>query len=314
MYVYCALTDVRPWRSKMYKTQFRKWAPDFDKNRRIRHPEIRPIRPKWGRRTRERPVIERKHNPPKIRVFVPVRALLPNCPRSPDRYRNVEVILHSARSYTCGLFDIFTWITYKIIPPAGQPDLTSAWQDISDECFGATDLMKSGCTIEGTRRLHRVCDRLWKIVRHCDPSMMVKIWRIFYCLYKYCSWKRDFELINIFMRYMKSLAEISHGEHHPLFQLFDTMLKGSEDGLLDTLQVSYLGTIIAMESRLGQHHAVVLNMWSNYLKYWPNGGLIRSLVIDKYPYMLRWQNNNLGKQGKVRLPCYIASCMPRTTI
>jgi hypothetical protein len=152
--------------------------------------------------------------------------------------------------------------------------------------------------VEGRKTLDQVCDKIREVVRFCDPAMMVKFWRICYRLYRSCCGIGDFLLLNTFLRYVRGLVQIYHGRDHPLFQLLDALVRAPQDELLDTLKVSYLRTIKAMESRLGQQHAVVLNMWSNYLKHWNSEGLAHSLYMQRYRSLLDTAERQFGPTGE----------------
>jgi len=286
----------------MYNTHFKKWGPDFDKNKkRGRSPGKTPIRQGRGRRTRPRRVIDKQ--PREAESFAYFHILAPShvALQSPGRYRNVEIALHSLKNYTSGLFHIFTWDNFKVIPPAGAPDLTSKWQHIADQCFGAAELIVSGRVTDGGKTLNQVCDTLREVIRICDPAMMVKFWRICYRLYKTCFKIGDFLLVDIFLRYVRGLVRIYHGGDHPLFHILDAIIRTPREDLFDTLKVSYLRTIKEMESHLGEEHAIVLHMWSNYLKYFDTQGLLHTLYILKYRRLLEAAESQFGLTGETTI-------------
>jgi hypothetical protein len=221
--------------------------------------------------------------------------------QSPGRYWNVEITLHSLRDYTSGLFNIFTWDKFKVVPLAGAPDLALKWQYIADQCFGATELITSGCVTDGVKTLNQVCDTLREVIRFGDPAMIVKFWRICYRLYKTCSKTGNFLLVDNFLRYVRGLVGIYHGRDHPLFQMLDSIIRTPREDLFDTLKVSYLRTIKEMESHLGEEHAIVLHMWSNYLKYFDTQGLSYALYISRYRRLLEAAESQFGLTGETTI-------------
>jgi hypothetical protein len=270
-------------RRKMYNNYFSKWGAEFEKNRRRgKDPNNRPtISRNTARRTR--PQVTR----PSARPQAPMaRVLLPLSPRAPDKYHTAEIVLSLTKHYVQGLLDIFTWDKFKIIPPQGVPDSSHLWQQISDQCYGATMLIKIGKIRDGLRRIGFICNELRTVVRFCDPAMMVKLWRICYRFHKTCSSLGNFQLFYEFLRYIRDLTQIYHGRNHPLFKLLDATIETPPDDLRGLVKAAYLRTITVMESCMGKENAVVLHMWSNYMHCENNPSPHSTTTIRRYEGLL----------------------------
>ncbi|KAK0702941.1 Clr5 domain-containing protein [Lasiosphaeria miniovina] len=279
---------------QQYKTRFKQWGPPFPKNKtRTRAHEQVPIPSGSARRTRPRRITTRLEHQRSVATSGDARLviLLPKSPRTPA----VELALRSAGNYTQGLLNDFTWDNFTITSQAGRCDFAAQWQEIVDQCWGATELVLRKELPDGFNALQQMCAKLSDVVRFVSPAMMVKLWRLCYRLYKTCSkmGDGDFRLLREFLRYIRELMGHHHG-NHPLCLALDAISTAPGGELRDTLRVFYLITIRAMESRLGQHHSVVLNMWSNYLKYWEGDGLDSASFIQGYQALLGTSESEFG--------------------
>ncbi|KAJ6260261.1 subunit P of phosphatidylinositol N-acetylglucosaminyltransferase [Drechslerella dactyloides] len=260
-----------------------------------------PTAPTVGRRTRPKRLISQKPNTRMVPVACLVPTLSAIVPRLPDKYRNVEGAMYYTDSHIYALLNTFRWDRFKIITPSGvnAPDITLKWQHLSDQCFGATELIKSGFPDEGWKELGKIFKELQEILKFCDPAMMVKFWRICHRLHE-GPWPQSpggVDVLSSFLRYVSSLVEIYHGKDHPLFKLLDAIVRAPQDQVIDTLKVLYRRTIKAMGSRVGQDHAIVLHMESNYLKYWAKEAPPRSLFAQDFRGLLGAAEQEFGPTG-----------------
>lgn len=292
----------------MYNTRFKKWGENFDKNRK-KGRDTSPIRPINGKRTRpkalDRPNLGRVSTPPSTSILPPL---------APKSYRDTEITLVLAGDYTANLLNTFTWDSFQITPPNATTELAQTWKHIGDQIWGATQLMIDGSMSKGMKSFNRVCDLLMRsgVVRASDPTMMVKFWRICHRLNrtdeKILSSRNPNgvnyrHILKSFLVYLRHLAKIysvkdTDSKQHPFLQLLDAVVRTPQDRLLNTIEVAYRRTIDVMESRLGPQHLTVLEMRSNYLKYWGNKNLARSLFLERYPVLLDSAERHFGRTGK----------------
>jgi hypothetical protein len=206
--------------------------------------------------------------------------------RSPASYRNIEGALHSVRNYTLGLLERFTWDDFTIIAPDNVPDATMPWQFIADKSFGAKQRLIRGDIKDGMRELGVINDNLVGLMKVCHPAMMVKLWRVCFTFYQIGYELKNFSLLYSFLRFIKCLVREHHGETHPLFFFLEAAFRVPREGFVDALHVLYRRTIIAMESRLGPRHAIVLHMWSNFLKQSNEAGVSLHELKERYDGLL----------------------------
>ena len=294
----------------MYNTHFKRWGPAFDKNKK-KGRSGNPVGPSNGKRVRAKVL----HQPKSPQVPETPRPILPAF--TPRIYRKTEVTLISVGNYTDLLLRALTWNSFSIIPSHTASSLPPTWKDISDQIWGATQLMVNGSMEKGGAALRRSFDSLWRsgVIRNNDPAIMVKFWRICYRLNKVdgsirSSCEADetatLSVLKSFLDYMRGLAEIHAIEEKgvkqlPLLQLLDAVSRTSTDRLQDTFEVAYRRTIDVMESRLGRQHLTVLEMRSNYLKYWANEPLARSIFMESYPVILDTAEREYGPTGEPTL-------------
>lgn len=275
----------------MYNSHFKKWGPDFDKNRKKGRGSQALISPRV-KRTRPR----RLSRPPQLRepLALPVGLQTPNC------FEYLEAVIISVHEYASGMLldGKWSWDTFTIIAPAETPDYSSAWQDISDQCFGASTLFARGCISEGMKTLDHVCEKLREVARSNSPGLLVKFWRIVRYFYKTSQLFSNLRILFHFLGYFRQLVHIFHPRNHPLFRLLDALVRVRGEHLLDTLRVAYRRTIDSMEEPLGETHAVIVHMWSNYLKYWNYGGLAPTFLIPRYRFLLNEAESQAGPMGE----------------
>lgn len=126
----------------MYTSHFKKWGPRFNKNRRENDVEV-ALPALNVPRTRPR----------RLADHIPSQCSLPVLQPHPsvdshlsDGLAKQRSILSFSEVFVYGLFDTFHFSSnlFDITVPPGIPDYLSAWQQISDECFGVTTLLEEG--------------------------------------------------------------------------------------------------------------------------------------------------------------------------
>jgi len=221
-------------------------------------------------------------------------------PQTPNCFRYLEVVVTSVNDYASGLFDDgnWSWDRFQVMPPAETHNHTSAWQDIADQCFGASTFFAYGSISEGMKTLNHVCEKLREVTRSSTPGLLVKFWRIAWYLYKPHQFFGDLRILFGFLHYFRHLAHIFHPEAHPVFRLLDALVRVREEHFLGTLRVAYRQTIVSMEAHLGKTHAVVIHMWSNYLKHWDCNGLAPAILMQRYQILLEDAESQASPTGE----------------
>ena len=248
------------------------------------------------------PGAKKRTRPRRLGRSSPIRAPSPLsiAPQTPNCFQYLEVVVSSVNDYASGLFGDgnWSWDRFQVMPPAETPNHTSAWQDIADQCFGASTLFVRGNISEGMKTLNLVCEKLREVARSSTPGLLVKFWRIVWYLYKPHQFFGDLRVLFKFLHYFRHLAQIFHPEAHPVFRLLDALVRVREEHLLDTLRVAYRRTIVSMEAHLGETHAIVIHMWSNYLKVWDCNGLAPTILTQRYQILLEDAESQVGPTGE----------------
>lgn len=175
-------------------------------------------------------------------------------PQIPNCFRNLEAVITSVNDYASGLFcgSSWSWDTFKIIAPAGTLD---HWQDISDQCFGASTLFVRGSISEGRKTSDHVCEELQGAIRSNTPGLLIKFWRMAWYLHKPHQFFGDLRILSGFWNYFCGLVHIFYQESHPVSRLLGALVQVWEEHLLNTLLVGYRRAIVSMEMYLGETHA-----------------------------------------------------------
>lgn len=271
----------------MYNSQFKKWSPEFNKNKRKgQPPRQNPI--SIVKRTRPRRLIRQYES----RHASPLRLAL----RSPDRFLYPEAILKSIDDYAFGIFGNgkWSWDSFQILPPDGVFDNMSAWQHISDQCFGASTLFRHRQLKRGMTTIHDVCAKLSQVVQMISPGMLVKLWRIAMTLHRTGRHFGDSGILSAFLRHFQASSGNVYHESHPVSRLADAMVKIPEEEVPDTLAVAYKRAIMAMQGYLGLTHSVILHMWSNYHKSFDKNGLDPTNLLSRYQKLLNIAEKQKG--------------------
>lgn len=271
----------------MYSTHFKKWSPQFNKNKKAGNGPEATSRIKIPR-TRVRRHANHQQNKSEFR-FYDIRPRLSSSVRLSEGHTDQRAVMNFAEVYVYGLFDTFSFSSnlFDIIVPAGTPDHSMDWQLISDECFGAVTLLAEGKHLESRQTFNILCERLQKIIGSNDCAMIIKLWPICIRLYKTGLPLGDFSMLGRFLHFFQRLALKAYPQNHPIPNLLKVLRQTPAKELLKILQTGYLRTIHCLENRLGFGNAVVLSTWSNYMKKCNHQALPADALTSRYHYVLQ---------------------------
>ncbi|EED11879.1 hypothetical protein TSTA_110580 [Talaromyces stipitatus ATCC 10500] len=289
---------------KMYYWRFRKW-PDFQKNA-VQAQSV------TSKGLRQKPEVLRTRRKEKLREISDFEDLLFQrlagniaastsssslSIKSTETYRLQEVVLHSVHNFVFGLFETHRWTAdqFSIFPPSGSLDLSRMWQQLADQVFGARVLIRKLEMRHAGQTFRNIFHLLERAAFSPDPAMMVKFWRI--CLYfmDICASMNNYSLLNSFFQHYRSLLLTRYQENYPLVQLLGALAKVENEAMLRTLQIGYLKSIHSLKSFLRGDHAVVLSMWSNYIKHWGFDSLHPTELAASYRVLLTEADFRLGR-------------------
>ncbi|TVY74413.1 hypothetical protein Focb16_v005040 [Fusarium oxysporum f. sp. cubense] len=269
---------------KMYTTHFKKWGSRFNKNRRENDAEV-------ARSTINVP----RTRPRRLVDHIPSRSglLLLQPHPSADAHLSDGVtkqrsIMSFSEVFVYGLFDTFHFSSnlFDITVPPGVPDHLPAWQQISDECFGVTTLLEEGQYPESRQTFNILCERLKTIFGINDCGMIIVIWPICIRLHQTGLLYKSFALLEYFLDLLRFLAHQRYPSGHPIPNLLKVLRQTPVEERLEILRVGYLCTIRSLERRVGFGNAVVLSMWSKYLKRFNSQELPASALTSRYESVL----------------------------
>lgn len=284
----------------MYKIRFSKWG--FAKNskrcgRIARNSQYHATTP---RRRQKRPIIASGT----VKSFVGRQNHSPTAPaallQSPDKYRRQELTVHCVQNYISVLFQNRGWMAdmFGMFPPAGTSDHSAAWQQVSDQCFGASVLIQGSSVKQAFQTLDGIFQSLKPLASSNEPSMMVKFWPMCHRLHGICVDINDYQLLYTFLRYIRELTRNYLGTEHPMFLLMDALSSVEWGEMISTLRVGYLKSIHCMESAIGADHVTVLSMWSNYIKYWDRQSLHQAVFIANFTRLLTAADAQFGRKSE----------------
>ncbi|KAF5568695.1 subunit P of phosphatidylinositol n-acetylglucosaminyltransferase, partial [Fusarium phyllophilum] len=288
----CHGFDATP---KMYTTHFKKWGPRFNKNRRTNDAEV-------ARSTINVP----RTRPRRLVDHIPSRPGLPLLQPNPsadtilsDGATKQRSIMSSSEVFVYGLFDTFNFSSnlFDIIVPSGVPDHSPVWQHISDECFGVTTLLEAGEYTESQQTFNILCERLKDVFGSNDCGMIIVLWPICIRLHQTGQLHNNYALLEYFLDLLRLLAHQRYLRGHPIPNLLKVLRQTPAEERLEILRAGYLQTIRSLERRVGFGNAVVLSMWSKYLKRFNGQELPASALTSRYENVLQEAENSFTETG-----------------
>ncbi|KAF5987284.1 subunit P of phosphatidylinositol n-acetylglucosaminyltransferase [Fusarium coicis] len=280
---------------KMYATHFKKWGSSFNKNRRKNDAEMAHSTVKVPR-TRPRRLVD----------DIPSRSGLPLLQPHPstdahlsDGVTKQRSIMRFSEVFIYGLFDTFNFSSnlFDIIVPLGVPDHSPVWQQISDECFGVTTLLDEGQYEDSRQTFDILCERLKDVFGSNDCGMIIILWPICIRLHQTRELRNNFALLEYLLDLLRFLAHQRYPSGHPIPNLLKVLRQTPAEERLEILRVGYLGTIRSLERCVGFSNAVLLSMWSKYLKRFNGQELHASALTSRYENVLQEAENAFTKTG-----------------
>ncbi|KAH7379783.1 hypothetical protein BKA64DRAFT_686345 [Cadophora sp. MPI-SDFR-AT-0126] len=231
---------------------------------------------------------------------------------SPDICRLQETILKSVHHITFGLFESEGWKStdlFSITTKNNTSGLSSTWQSLSDQTFGAARLAKMSPTNlgQGVQKLHGIFEQMESTMICPDPAMLVKFWRMCRYMYDLCEVANDFTILSWFLGHYGEMtrSKLRPGcGTYPVFQICAALyhiLQKDPDALIDSLRIGYLKSIHSLKTWVGGDHATVLAMWSNYLKHWDPDTLHHASLKESYQLLLRESDRRYGPNSESSL-------------
>ncbi|KAF4456174.1 subunit P of phosphatidylinositol N-acetylglucosaminyltransferase [Fusarium austroafricanum] len=282
---------------KMYNTYFKKWSPRFSKNNRAGDDEANAPSTKFPR-TRPRRLADQKCTPHR---FHPT-AIQPHPSTGSqlsDGLTNQQSIMKFSEVYVYSLFDTLNFSSnlFDIVVPLGTPDYLSVWQQISDECFGVITLLEEGDHIESRQTFIILCQRIKSILGSNDCGMIIFLWPICIRFQQAGLPLNNFTLLEAFLDFLQVLARERYPAGHPIPGLLKILRQTPADERFNILKMGFLRTIHCLERRIGFGNAIVLSMWSKYLKRCDYHGLPASAITSRYDSVLQEARRSFTPTG-----------------
>ncbi|RKK85190.1 hypothetical protein BFJ68_g17295 [Fusarium oxysporum] len=127
--------------------------------------------------------------------------------------------------------------------------------------------------------------------------MIIKLWPICLRLYQAGLKLNNFAMLEHFLHFFWRLALHRYPHGHPIPSLLKVLCQASTEELFNIVQVGYLRTIHCLERSLGFGNAVVLSVWSNYLKKADDQALPASALTSRYESVLQEAQNSFTPTG-----------------
>lgn len=224
---------------------------------------------------------------------------------SPDICLLQEIILKSVHHIAFGLFESEGWTSsdlFTITAADETTGLSSTWQSLSDQTFGAARLakMSPGNLGQGVRKLRGVFEQMESTMICPDPAMLIKFWRMCRYMYDICVVANDFTILSLFFGHYGEMTRSKFrpgSETYPVFHICAALyeiLRKDQSALIDSLRLGYLKSIHSLKSWVSGDHATVLAMWSNYLKHWDLDTLHHASLKESYQLLLRESDRKYG--------------------
>ncbi len=227
-------------------------------------------------------------------LLLPAAAL-----QSPDAFHGQEITVHSVNAFTAGLFESKGWSydPFAFLPSRGSPDHSAQWADLDDRFFGASVLIERSSMAEGFMTLSSIFQQMQSLAASngAEPAIMVRLWPICNRIDGICARVGDYSLMYTFLRYFRGLAGSYLGCHHPLYLLLDALSRVEQAAMMPTLRLGYLRAIRCLETLVGADHALVLKMWSNYVKYWDPQSIDQQAFAANFARLLGAAEARFGK-------------------
>ncbi|CZR58743.1 uncharacterized protein PAC_08635 [Phialocephala subalpina] len=193
-------------------------------------------------------------------------------------------MLSSIVQYVDGLFDLgnknhWTFDTFRFYPPSSTQDDAEYWQRLSDRCYSASSsLVRMRSKRQFDAKIPDFFQQLTSLpgTNILSPHIMAIFWQICLTLRGMCSKGRGGNLVRKFLRSLKAAIITKSGLEHPVVKIIDSIheatphdfRKKSSNEFKYLLSVGYERTLTRLEEVIGKGHAIVLHMWSRYLRYW----------------------------------------------
>ncbi|KAF5608516.1 subunit P of phosphatidylinositol n-acetylglucosaminyltransferase [Fusarium pseudoanthophilum] len=280
---------------KMYTNHFKKWGSSFNKNRRENDSQM-AISTVNAPRTRPRRLVDDIPSRSGLRLLQPHPSADAHLSDGVTKQRS---IMSFSEVFVYGLFDTFNFSSnlFDIIVPLGVPDHSPVWQQISDECFGVTTFLEDGQYEESRQTFNILCERLKGVFGSNDCGMIIVLWPICIRLHQTGQLHNNFALLEYFLDLLRFLAQRRYPSGHPIPNLLKVLRQTPAEERLEILRVGYLGTIRSLERRVEFGNAVVLSMWSKYLKRFDGQELHASALTSRYENVLQEAENSFTRTG-----------------
>jgi hypothetical protein len=176
-------------------------------------------------------------------------------------------------------------------------DHGAQWADLDDRFFGASVLIERSSVSEGFATLDSIFREMKPLVADnvSQPAIMVEFWPICHRIDGICRRVDDYNLMYAFLRYFRDLVGGYVGRKHPLFELLDALSYVEQRYMMPTLRLGYMKAIRCLESLIGADHAIVLNMWSNYVKYWDNQSINQEAFAANFTRLVEAAEARFGR-------------------
>ncbi|KAF3023554.1 hypothetical protein E8E14_010314 [Neopestalotiopsis sp. 37M] len=215
-----------------------------------------------------------------------------------------EVVILAVGNYVAGLFESQGWVGdgISISLQSGEADQSTAWQNLSDECFSAAKLIEDKKINLAFEKFNQMCAKLEELIVYDDLGMMIKLWRILLRVHCTCKGIGHYGLLRTFLGYLNALAKKKHRHGHPMRQLLAALFRLSDedkdrDELISMLKLGYLKAIKSIEKKVGEANPVTLHMWSNYLKTCDQYGLPSETLLRRFQDALGTAEAAYGQFG-----------------
>ncbi|KAG7408188.1 hypothetical protein Forpe1208_v011837 [Fusarium oxysporum f. sp. rapae] len=104
-------------------------------------------------------------------------------------------------------------------------------------------------------------------------------------------------MLEHFLHFFWRLALHRYPHGYPIPSLLKVLCQASTEELFNIVQVGYLRTIHCLERSLGSGNAVVLSVWSNYMKKADDQALPASALTSRYESVLQEAQNSFTPTG-----------------